>query len=96
MQCPQCSSALEPLEYEGAPIHGCNTCGGEFIGAEDLGRIVRLRHEQFSDELQTALAERQPSFGVPESETARALCCPGPTVGCHSQSPKGPSPCSFR
>ena len=77
MQCPQCSSALESLEYEGAPIHGCNTCGGEFIGAEDLGRIVRLRHEQFSAELQSALAERQPSFGVPESETARALCCPG-------------------
>ncbi len=77
MQCPQCSSVLESLEYEGAPIHGCNTCGGEFIGAEDLGRVVRLRQEQFSAELQSALAERQPSFGVPESETARALCCPG-------------------
>ena len=77
MQCPQCRSELDPLEYEGAPIHGCNTCGGEFISAEDLGRVVRLRQEQFRAELQAALAERQPSFGVPESETARSLCCPG-------------------
>ena len=76
MQCPQCRSALELLEYEGAPVHGCDTCGGEFISAEDLGCIVRVRQEKFSAELQASLAERQPSFSVPESETTRSLSCP--------------------
>ncbi len=77
MQCPQCRSELDPLEYEGSPIHGCNTCGGEFISASDLGFIVRHRQAQFSAELQALLAERQPSFSVPESETTRSLSCPG-------------------
>ena len=77
MQCPQCRSELEPLKYEGASIYGCNTCGGEFVSAEELGHIVRLRQEQFSAELQAVLAERQPSFGVPDAEMARSLSCPG-------------------
>ncbi|MHC4415163.1 MAG: zf-TFIIB domain-containing protein [Planctomycetota bacterium] len=75
MQCPQCSSALASLTYEGVPIHTCNACGGEFIGGQELAHIVHTRQEQFDPELKELLAERTPRFGVPE-EARRTLCCP--------------------
>ena len=54
MQCPQCSSTLDPTTYEDVLIHACNSCGGEFIGGEELGHIVRTRQERFSTELKKA------------------------------------------
>ena len=77
MQCPQCSATLEPTTYEDVLIHACNACGGEFIGGEELGHIVRTRHERFSTELKKARGERKPKFGIPIEETSRSLCCPG-------------------
>ncbi len=76
MQCPQCSAPLESMEYEGALIHACNGCGGELLGGEALAHIVRERQEQFTPELRKALAERKPSFGIPEAQTERQLECP--------------------
>jgi Zn-finger nucleic acid-binding protein len=76
MQCPQCSSSLASTLYEGVPIHTCATCGGEFIGGEELGRIVQTRQEQFSAELQDSMIGHEPSFGGTVTQPQRQLCCP--------------------
>lgn len=75
MKCPHCSTALEDTTYEDVLVHACNSCGGEFVGGDSLGRIVRTRQERFPADLKRALAERKPTFGVP-SERQRAHCCP--------------------
>jgi Zn-finger nucleic acid-binding protein len=76
MQCPQCSSSLAPAAYEGVPIHTCETCGGEFIGGEELARIVRARHQQVSARLQGTMAGHEPCFGGAVTQPQRALHCP--------------------
>ncbi len=76
MQCPQCTSTLQPVAYEGVHIHTCNSCGGEFIAGGKLATIVRTRQEQFSPQLKDALAQHEPVFGVPDSQADRVLCCP--------------------
>ena len=77
MNCPRCASPLEQTVYEGVLIHGCNSCGGEFIGGENLGQIVRCRQEQFSPELKALLSDQCPAFGETAAQPERALCCPG-------------------
>lgn len=77
MNCPQCSSPLQQTVYEDVPIHACDSCGGEFIGGEKLGQIVRTRQEQFSPQLMSMLAEHRPTFGGADSQPQRSLCCPG-------------------
>ena len=76
LKCPQCAAALDVNTYEDVLIHACNSCGGEFIGGDGLGHIVRTRQERFSPDLKRALAERKPTFGVPSEKMQRSLCCP--------------------
>ncbi len=76
MQCPQCSASLQATVYEGVPIHTCDTCGGEFVGGEEFARIVEHRHEHFSNELRTELAECKPAFGEVSTQPERSLGCP--------------------
>ncbi|MCZ6850109.1 MAG: zf-TFIIB domain-containing protein [Planctomycetota bacterium] len=77
MKCPQCSSTMQGIEYEGVPIQTCESCGGEFIGGAELAHVVRTRQEQFDVELKDMLAQRKPIFGVPQPQTKRLHCCPG-------------------
>jgi Zn-finger nucleic acid-binding protein len=67
---------LTPTTYEGLPVHTCETCGGEFIGGEDLARIVQTRQEQFDPRLKASLAEHKPSFGGADTQPKRSLACP--------------------
>ena len=76
MNCPQCTADLQRAAYEGVPLHTCNSCGGEFVGGEELGRIVRNRRERFSEALREALADHKPRFGHTASEPHRHLECP--------------------
>jgi Zn-finger nucleic acid-binding protein len=76
MQCPQCAATLEAAEYEGVPIHTCNTCGGEFVGGEEFRRIVDNRKERFDAAMKDELAESKPSFGAVSTQPKRALPCP--------------------
>ena len=76
MQCPQCSSSLAPTVYEGVPIHTCEACGGEFIGGEELSRIVQARQVQFGDHLKDEFAQHRPTFGGTDTQPRRALTCP--------------------
>ena len=76
MQCPRCPSSLAPAAYEGVPIHACEACGGEFIGSQELARIVQHRQHAFKPQLQAALAEHKPVFGGAASRPQRSLLCP--------------------
>lgn len=76
MKCPVCESQLKPVDYEGVEIDVCETCGGEFLDADELGHIVRVREQVFSDDVREVLSLREPIFGVPVEERRRSLCCP--------------------
>jgi Zn-finger nucleic acid-binding protein len=57
-------------------MQACDGCGGEFIGGEELARIVRNKRESFSEPLHEALANRKPDFGHVGSQPQRNLECP--------------------
>jgi Zn-finger nucleic acid-binding protein len=76
MHCPQCSSSLAPTVYEGVPIHTCEACGGEFIGGEELARIVQTRQVQLGEHLKIEMAAHRPHFGGADTEPHRELLCP--------------------
>jgi Zn-finger nucleic acid-binding protein len=76
MQCPQCASSLAPAAYEGVPIHTCEACGGEFIGGEELTRILRSPRRNASPKLDATMAGHRPRFGGAAAQPPRALRCP--------------------
>ena len=76
MQCPQCATALQATVYEGVPMHTCEGCGGEFMGGEELARIVKHRRERFTPQMRGQLADRKPAFGGLGTEPDRVLACP--------------------
>ena len=76
MKCPQCAAALSSVVYEGVPIHTCESCGGEFVGGEELARIVQTEQQQFGQEFHAAAAHHKPTFGHTGSEPNRSLKCP--------------------
>jgi Zn-finger nucleic acid-binding protein len=76
MKCPICESSLTPVEYEGVEVDVCETCGGEFLDADELGHVIRVREEVFPDDVREVLSLREPVFGVPIDERRRRLSCP--------------------
>ncbi len=76
MECPQCSAGLQATAYEGVPMHTCESCGGEFVGGEELGRIVDNRKATFDAGMKDELTDCKPSFGAVSSQPDRSLSCP--------------------
>lgn len=76
MRCPNCSKTMSEIEYEGSLIHSCTGCGGEFIGAQALGHIVRTRDEQFDPLRAQQWGSLQPTFSLPDDYADRLMCCP--------------------
>ncbi len=77
MHCPNCQSSLRELSYEGAHIHTCDACGGEYIAPDAMTSIVNTREKRFPGAAPGELAAHKPVFGVPEAETRRVVGCPG-------------------
>lgn len=71
MNCPSCSSALREIHFEGARLHSCDGCGGEFVSPEAMAQVVNTRDEQFTPKMRKALAGRTPVAGVPTDEAMR-------------------------
>jgi Zn-finger nucleic acid-binding protein len=67
---------LRSLQYEGVDIESCDGCRGEWLDADELGKIVQLREERFDDELRRALAAAAPIRGVRLADVDRDLTCP--------------------
>ena len=76
MRCPHCNSTLKTIDYEGVTIETCNTCGGEWLDDKELGHIVRIREETFSDEERRALEGATKIPGIPMADVDREIVCP--------------------
>ncbi len=76
MQCPNCPSILCSVSYEGIEIETCPSCEGEWLDADELGKIVRRREVVFTDEERRAIAESTSITGVVVAEVDRDLPCP--------------------
>lgn len=76
MRCPVCDHTLRPTTYEGCQVHSCGSCGGEFLGADELRHIVATTRERFGPQWTKLVEEHTPRFGVPADEQERSLACP--------------------
>lgn len=81
MDCPACKSNLRQIAYEGVDIHTCDSCGGEFVGPEQLALIVNVREERFGPGVIAQIGSQPPTFAVPVKELQRTLECPA----CHAK-----------
>ncbi len=76
MKCPIDGHQLHQKTYEGITIDVCNNCGGEFLDAEEIGTIVRIREEIFPKTLREREAQYVPHFGIPTEHFERTIHCP--------------------
>ena len=76
MHCPSCHQTLKSNEYEGVEIEICPGCGGEWLDADELGKIVRRREVRFDESACRGMAETKPIEGVPTEAFERVLICP--------------------
>jgi uncharacterized protein len=76
MKCPNCSHGLRPAQYEGINIESCDSCGGQWLDALELGDITNIREKRFSEEERRAIAAATPSTSVHLGDADRDLVCP--------------------
>jgi Zn-finger nucleic acid-binding protein len=76
MICPNCQRTLRTVEYEGIQVETCDACAGEWLDAEELGKIVRIREVKFNEQQRRAIAESTSITGVPLEDVDRDLNCP--------------------
>ena len=76
MNCPICTSVLYTITYEGIEIETCRVCGGNWLDAGELGRIVKIREVNFSEAERRALAEATKIAAQAPTGPGRHLACP--------------------
>ena len=76
MRCPHCDTTLSTIDYEGVAIETCGSCGGEWLDDTELGHIVRIREETFSDEERRILDGATKIPGIPVADAGRDIVCP--------------------
>lgn len=76
MRCPGCDSNLRTIGYEGIDIESCAVCGGEWLDADELGKIVRIREQRFSAAERSAIDAGARIPGIPVAEIEREVVCP--------------------
>ena len=76
MKCPNCNSLLRSITYEGIAIETCNTCGGEYLDAGELGHVVRAREVRFNENERRAIAAAVKITPVELKDVDRDLTCP--------------------
>ena len=75
MNCPRCKSALYLKEEENVSVHACSKCGGTWLNAVQLNRIVHSREAKFSSE-QIGKTLKEAHAGIPDAEVGSVLPCP--------------------
>lgn len=83
MNCPHCQKPLEPLTFQGVQLETCPTCGGEWLGAGQLGAIVEARNARFTREEAVAVAQAAPITGIKLTGSDRSLTCPNCGAATH-------------
>lgn len=76
MNCPNCQGELTAVTYEGIQVETCPGCEGEWLDADELGKIVRIREAKFNEAECRALAAATPVKGVKLKDVDRDLTCP--------------------
>ena len=76
MNCPHCHAPLREIEYEGIAIETCDSCGGEWLDSDELGKIVQIRERKFNEQERRAVAESTTITGVQLESVDRDLVCP--------------------
>lgn len=64
MNCPNCQALLRGISYEGIEIETCDSCQGEWLDADELGKIVKIREMKFDESERRAIAESTTITGV--------------------------------
>ena len=76
MQCPQCDTRLDTIEYEGIEIETCPGCEGEWLDDRELKHVVKTREVLFSEEERRAIAAATKITGVKLEDVDRDIPCP--------------------
>ena len=76
MNCPNCGASLRSIVYEGIEIETCDSCEGEWLDADELKKVVKIREVKFDPEERRALVESTTITGVPLKDVDRDLVCP--------------------
>jgi len=76
MNCPICTSVLHTITYEGIEIETCRVCGGNWLDAGELGKIVRMREVRFNEAERRALARATKIAALTPVGPGRQLACP--------------------
>ncbi len=83
MQCPHCHQPLEALTFQGVQVETCPGCGGEWLGAGQLGAIVEARNARFTKEEAVAVAQAAAITGIKLTGTDRSFPCPACGAATH-------------
>ncbi len=75
MKCPRCDAMLRPVEYDGVQIQVCPSCGGEWLYAGELQKIVEHHDEVFTPEEIASIAAVNKQIFTAEKDDD-ALNCP--------------------
>ena len=76
MQCPNCKSTLQTIDYEGIQIETCPDCEGEWLDAQELKHIVQVREVRFDKEERQAIAAATTITPINVKREDRDLRCP--------------------
>jgi len=76
MECPACHGELSTVMYEGIDVETCPACGGEWLDSEELGKIVKIREERFTEEQRRAIADSTVRTAVVLDDVDHDLLCP--------------------
>ncbi len=77
MDCSICKTPMRSIQYEGIEIETCDGCGGEWLDADELRKVIDIREVRFDEDEQRAIAESAPITGVKIADVDRHLTCPG-------------------
>ena len=69
--CPTCSASLREVDYEGARVAACGSCGGCLVSDDALKRILARREVGYTDD-QRRLAEDVATSGDERRRAARS------------------------
>jgi Zn-finger nucleic acid-binding protein len=89
--CPQCSLILEAVEWNGAAIHTCRTCGGVWLAVADYDRLgstcapFRELNSLFPSSISRGIYEGLPK-PCPDCRTAQLVRADAATEGANPQS----------
>ncbi|MDT8440406.1 MAG: zf-TFIIB domain-containing protein [Desulfuromonadales bacterium] len=48
-RCPKCGDQIEPMEFRGVPLDKCRSCGGVWLGPNDLKILAEKDHRTWFD-----------------------------------------------